>query len=359
MVKDFGGRIGRAHARGCAGGGAVAAWWVGAAAVGLAAASASGALPEYVPSGTFMLPAGAAAYDVMPDGRVMAIVGDVMYVQSSLNGSAFAPAGSVPSGLISSFGASFLRVSPDGSRIAIGDNRFGAGAEVLIVEAGTLSPVVPSPVSRIACDNYDAHWAGSATLYVSGAGLSGAGVFRVDVATLQASPVVAGIGGASGGVTTDGVHLYTANGFSIAGPSPTGAIKAFALSSLTPGAPVDFESDGRLVAQVLSGNTLGFDGLGNLLAGGGDWSAPDPGFAAVVDGEEVLGALAGGPMATSMLRLSPTTEVSHFIRHNPGTGELLITTFGDPTVHRYVLIPAPWSAAVLGLWGVSGRRRRG
>lgn len=322
------------------------------AGVGAAAGTASAALPEYGLVGSFDLPAGTASYDVLPDGRAMAVVGSSIWTQDSVGGSGFSLAGSVPAGVISPFGASFLRVSPSGTRIAVGDNEFGAGAEVFVLEAAALGPGGPSTGVRYPIDNFDAHWSDDDTLWVSGGSLTDTLVTRLDAAGQSFGAVVGGIGGASGGVSTDGTHLYTANGFSFGGPSATGDIRAFALGSLTPGAAVNFETDGVLVASVLSGNTLGFDALGNLLVGGGPG-----GFAAVVDGDQVRAAALGAGVASSLLQLSPTTEDSHFIRHNPATGELLITTFGGPTVYRYAVVPSPVGLAIL-LPGVLARRRR-
>jgi len=330
-------------------------WLVGIAGVlpGPWATVAKADLPNYQLVGTFALPAGTASYDLLPDGRAMAIVGESIWTQSAVNSSAFGVAGSVPAGTVASFGASFLRISPSGTRVAVGDNDFGPGAQVFVFDPGTLSTAAPVAGATYQVDNYDAHWSSDHTLYVSGGNFTDTLVTRLDASLGAHAPVITGIAGASGGITTDGTYLYTANGFAFGGPSAMGDVKAFALASLTPGTPVNFETQGTLVARVLSGNTLGFDHLGNLLVGGGPG-----GFAAVVDGDEVQNALVGGPMATTRLELSPTTQDSHFIRHNPATGELLVTTFGDSTVHRYAVVPAPGAWILLGSMALPGRRRR-
>lgn len=325
----------------------------GMVVMGLAASSRA-AIPNYQLVGTFALPTGTASYDLMPDGRAMAIVGSSIWAQSSVNGSGFGLAGSVPGGAVSAFGASFLRINPSGTRVAIGDNDFGPGAGVFVFDPAGLSTLTPAVGSTYAIDNYDAHWASDGTLYVSGGNFTDTLVTRLDAQTGAFGAVVSGVAGASGGVTSDGTYLFTANGFAFGGGSATGDVKAFALASLTPGAPVNFEGQGTLVASVLSGNTLGFDGVGNLLVGGGPG-----GFAAVVDGTQVQAALAGGGAAGTLLGLSPTLEDTHFIRHNPATGELLVTTFGDSTVYRYAVIPGPASGLAVVAGVLARRRRRG
>ena len=316
--------------------------------------AATAALPDYQLVGSFPLPAGVNAYDVLPDGRALAIAGTSVYAQDSLNSASFSVIGSVPAGAVSSFGASFLRVNPSGTRAALGDNDFGPSAEVFVFDPAALNTASPVPGSTFTIDNFDAHWADDNTLYVTGGNFTDTLVTRLNAATGAVGAVVSAVGGASGGVTTDGTYLYTANGFAFTGPSATGDIRAFLLASLTPGSPLNFETQGSLVASVLSGNTLGFDTQGNLLVGGG----PDT-FAAVVDGDEVLNAAAGGPPATTLLQLSPTgASDSHFVRLNPATGELLVTTFNDTTVYRYAIVPAPGTLALLGALAI-GRRRRG
>ncbi|MEZ6233913.1 MAG: hypothetical protein R3B68_06965, partial [Phycisphaerales bacterium] len=315
---------------------------------------ASAALPDYQLVGSFPLPVGVNSYDVLPDGRALAIVGTSVFAQDALHSASFSVIGSVPTGAVSSFGASFLRVNPSGTRAALGDNDFGPGAEVFVFDPAALSTASPVAGSTYAIDNFDAHWAGDDTLYVTGGNVTDTLLTRLDAATGAFGAVVNTIGGASGGITTDATYLYTANGFSFTGPSATGDIRAFPLASLTPGSPLNFETQGSPVASVLSGNSLGFDTLGNLLVGGG----PDT-FAAVVDGAEALAAASGGPAATTLLGLSPTGATdSHFVRLNPATGELLVTTFNDTTVYRYAIVPAPGTLVLVCVLA-NGRRRRG
>jgi hypothetical protein len=317
-----------------------------------ASAPAAAQLPDYQPVGTFSLPANTASYDLLPDGRAVAIAGSSIYTQDAHNTSSFTLAGSLPTGLVAPFGASFLRVNPAGTRIAVGDNDFGPGAEVFVFDPADLSTAAPVPGLAYPIDNYDAHWHDNGTLFVSGGHATDTLITRLDAAAGTHAPVISGIAGASGGVTTSATHLFTANGFSFGGPSATGDIKAFPLAALTPGAPLNFEAAGTHIATILSGNTLGFDPFGHMLIGGGPG-----GYAGVLDGDELALALGGGPLAATHLKLSPTTSDTHYIRLNPATGELLVTTFGDATVHRYAVVPTPAAALVPAVLAGRGRRR--
>lgn len=330
---------------------------------------AEAAGPPFSLVGDYSLPAGAGAFDVLPDGRLVVMVGDAILRQDSVNSSNFSTLGSVSPGHVAPFGAAFIRVSPGGDKIAIGDNESGGGAQdVLLLDLASLDPIVPATPTTIATNNYAAHWADNDTLFVSGVASFGSPgeVTRISaptIASASATVVISGIGGFSGGVTTDGTHLYTANGFD-GGPggSNTGEIRAFELGSLmTAGSSVNFESAGLPIAEVLSGDSLGFDAFGNLLVGGGDFSQPDVGFAAVVDAAAIAGALGGGPIATSAnaQQLVPGSPFDFYnIAANPTTGEVLVTFFGSDRMYRYA-VPAPGVLTpIVGLAGFAVARRR-
>ena len=77
-------------------------------------------------------------------------VGAEIHVQDALHGSTYSRIGSFDPSLISSFGASFLAVSPDGSTLAIGDGNFGPGASVHFLDAASLDPNSASNVTSVA-----------------------------------------------------------------------------------------------------------------------------------------------------------------------------------------------------------------
>ncbi|MFN0011647.1 MAG: hypothetical protein ACKVS8_08400 [Phycisphaerales bacterium] len=308
------------------------------------AARAAGSIPPYTLVGSF--PLSASAWDITADGRVMRIVGDTLSVQDAPNAPTYSPIGSVAPGLVSPFGASFLRIAPDGFRVAIGDNNFGPGASVLIANTASALPG-PVPTVSIASPNTDAAWADNQTLYVSGYG-SGSELNRLDTAALTSQTVISGIGEGSGGVAIRAGLLYTGIGFDFG--AATGDIRAFSLAALaSAAAPVAF-STGTFTTNALSASSLGFDPFGNLLVGGGDFfsGSPDFGYATVIDTASPLQA---------RLQLSPAGPSAFYgIRFNTATDELLVVA--DGTAYRYA-IPAPGAAVALAfLVPLAARRRR-
>jgi len=326
-------------------GAAVALAAAGAVSLSVGVRDASGAIPAYSLVGSFDIPSGASSFDLLPDGRVLALVGSELRAQGTVNGSAFAKVGSVNSALINQFGASFLRISPSGARIAIGDGNAGAAASVVLLNAGDLSPAAPSPTASIATPNFDAAWSGDSTLFVSGAVFGVDSVLnRLDTAALTSRTVVAGIGDGSGGVAIRGGRLFTGVGFDLSpGDGPeTGDIRAFDLSSLSSaGTPINFATGGMDVGRLLSAASLGFDPDGALLVGGGDF-AGESGFAAAVDPAAVNAALAGGPgvSGAQSLHLEPQGPQYYEIKFNNITSEVLVRAYGFDTVFRYA-VPAP------------------
>jgi hypothetical protein len=337
----------------------VAALSASAGVVGLGTEGARAEVPAYQLVGSFSLGTGAdrGPVDVLPDGRLIRVSGDGrIAVQTAVNAGTFATVGSIDASLLSTFGASFVKVSPSGQTVAIGDNTFGPGGKVLLVNAAAFSTVSASPATAVTVPNAEAAWSGEGTLFVSGFG-SGSVLSRVDVSAGVATTVVTGIGDASGGVAVRDGRLYTGIGFDFSGPR-AGEIRAFDLAALSGSGAVAFES-GALIGDVLSAFSLGFDGLGNLTAGGGDFNTGDTGAAAVVDGAAVLAAALGGPPVTAgqSLRLSPAGPGGFYgTLFNGATGELLVIEGG--TAYRYA-VPTPAGVALLlcGL-GVGMRRRR-
>ncbi len=345
-----------------------AAMVIGANAI---APSARAALPAYSLLGSFELPAGATVWDTAPDGRVITLVGGDVYRQDAVSASSFTRLGSLPAGEIPSFGAAFLRISPDGSTLAIGDNYAGGTPDVLLVPTLALDPLAPTTPTRLALDHSEADWAGNSTLFVTGSTIDGSFVAMVDIPTLSTRQVVGNIDGAAAGVTSDGAYLYAGNGFAFGGPSQTGEVRAFPLSAITSSAtPLDFENAGIPVADALTGSSLGFDGFGNLLVGGGDFfgGSGDLGSAAVIDAEALAESLGGAGVApdNAELRLSPRLATdSYFARWSGASGELLVgyfdnTTFtSGTTIYRYA-VPAPGVVTTVTFAGagIASRRRR-
>lgn len=330
-----------------------------ALAVSLSCSAVATAGPAYSLVSTFELPSGIDTFSIAPSGLLYAASGNDILIQDSINSGSFSLAGSVDAGQISSFGASFISVSPDGQTIAIGDNNIGSGASVLLLPTSGLTPGSSTPTTSVASPNFNAVWGDNSTLYVTGGDFgSPSSVTAIDAVNFTSNVIIDNIDGASGGIAVADGRLYTGNGFAYGGGTSTGDIFAYDLADLG-GGPVNF-TDGTLVANVLSAGSLGFDAQGNLLVGGGD-SGGQIGFASVIASSAIEGALAGGPIAGPLdgQQLAPTGDPNAFysIRFNPVTEELYVTTFGSSTVFVYA-IPTPGGAAVLALAGLVATRRR-
>ncbi|MGH7131348.1 MAG: hypothetical protein ACREJO_05320 [Phycisphaerales bacterium] len=322
------------------------------AAVGVSSVALAD-IPAYTLVGQYALPQGAAAWDLGPDGRVWGIVGNSIVHQESLNGSTYTPLGSVPAGTVASFGASFMRVSPTGQTIAIGDNNFGSGARVHFVPIAGLSTGGPTATLSTLSGNFDGAWDGN-QFYISGAGSDFVPYLqRISFTDATGQPVatqiITGIGGASGGVAIRGGRVWTGVGFTN-GSLATGDIRSFDLLVVN-SAPsaVSYLTGAAIVGgPVLSASPLAFDAAGNLLVGGGDsfGGTSETGYAAVVD-------LATG----QRLQLSPagTQQVIYSVAFNNVTNELLVTANG--IAYRYA-VPTPGACAVVAFGGLLASRRK-
>jgi hypothetical protein len=269
-----------------------------------------------------------------------------------------------------SFGAALLRVSPDGTRFAVGNN---GGSSFSDFRIGVFN------VSNLAGNwfsaaHYDAAWIDLQRLAIT-AGDFGSPAFVTVLDTNSPNPldpdnrtVITGIGGASGGIAFDDQgNLYTGNGFTGAGPSGTGAIRAFSSplweTAYASGPAVNFETQGSLVVDVLSASPLDFDAEGNLLVGGGDFSeSSETDYVAVVRASAIAAALAGqGPANTGnpaqVRKLDPDSANDFnffFAASIPALSRLYVKDSSETTVHVYLDttgIPAvsTWGAVNLAL----------
>ena len=294
--------------------------------------------PPPVAPGSF----GVAA-DAMPDGRCVAVTGSTVFIETAVGSSAFTPAATIDPALFSGpTDPGFIRVSPAGTRVAVGA---GFGKPVIIFDGSLLDPVTPTTLSvanaaRFDVSHFDAAWLDETQLALSaGAFGSPAFVTLLDVTSDPSAPtnpvIVSNIDGASAGVAFDSAGaLYTGNGFDNSPGTPrtsrTGTIKRFAPDQWAVGA--DYESQGHPVVELLSANSLVFDAAGDLLIGGGDFSQGQTGFVGVVRAGALAAAIVG-PVALSpanrghIRRLDPIGDGSGFlgVRVNRATGELLIT----------------------------------
>lgn len=342
-----------------------------ASLIALTATSAvwAGAFEDYALQGQFNIPAN-SKLDVLGDGSLI-VVDDAatVYAETSLGSRSFASVGSLAGADFASGpygGAAFVRVSPDGSQVAVGN---GGGAsygnyQVGVFDVGTLAG------GWFGVDHYDAEWMDDATLALSAGGV--AGVTALDVTSSPAAPtnptLVTGVGGASSGVTFDADgNLYTGNGFQFAGPSETGTVKGFSAADIAAvlggGSPINFETGGELIVDALSGATLGFDAEGNLYLGGGDaFGSGDAGYFGLVEASVVVRALSGGAAAdfgdsAELAKYDPSgAGATYLTNYNAVTGELYAQD--GATVYVYA-VPEPATAWLLVFAFGALLRRRG
>lgn len=322
------------------------------------------AFGNYTHTRDVTLPGGTSAFDVQPDGRLAALSGLNLHTETAAGSGLFVLHGTLPTANVS-YGAAFLRFSPDGSKLAVGNNGSGGTSYVGVFSLNTLAG------AWHALDHFDAEWLDDERLAVNSGDLSTSRIDLFDTTTLAGATIVSGIEGGSGGVTFDAQgRLFVGNGYANGGGSDTGEIRAFeqsAWESALVGSPLDFESNGTVIADVLSANTLGFDIEGNLHIGGGDFSQPDYGYAGLLAASAVDGAIGGdGPIDTSMpanaRRFDPDAAGSfnfYGIAASPVAAELYVRDYGVDALHVFE-VPEPSAVMLLaiGLGVIAMRRSR-
>lgn len=337
------------------------------------ASARADAFSAYALDRSFQLPAGASSFDVLADGRVIAVVDAQVYVESGVASGAFSALGTLPGADVAPgpFATAFVRVSPDGARFAVGNN---GGSGFGNYQVGVFD-VAGLGGSWHAAEHFNAAWIDNRFLALT-AGAFGepAAVVALDTASPPASPesttLVANIGGSPAGIAFDALgNLYTGNGFDAAGPSQTGWVKGFNAAAwqavLSGGAPLDFEATGQLIVDTLSAGSLGFDGEGNLHVGGGDFfGGGDYGFAALLKADDVLAALGGGapidvnsPLQARKLDPDPVASANLYdVNYNAVTGELYLRD--GHTVYSFS-VPEPETVFILAACGLFAAGRSG
>lgn len=335
--------------------------------------AAGGAFSAYELTGSFDLPIGAGVFDVLPDGRIVTVAGPTVLVEIAAGSHTFEPVGSLPAPDFSDFGPSFLRVSPDGATIAIGN---GGGATFVNYQVGVFQ-MSDLAGGWFAAPHFDGAWIDGTNLALT-AGDFGEPAFVSVLDTSSPNPgdpsntvVIENIGGASAGIAfDDSGRLYTGNGFATSGPSGTGAVKAFDQKlwsdALDGGETVDFENDGVLIVDVLSATSLGFDGEGNLHVGGGDFAEDEIDFAALINATAITDALFGlGPadLADPMeVRFFDPDETNAFNFYDLNTNPLLEELYIREGLTVYVFaVPEPGTLVLVCAIGtvLLKRSRRG
>ena len=238
-------------------------------------------------------------------GRILAATGKTIYLQKTYGPTRSDPEHWLKVATVSNnMDPSFIRISPDGTKIALG---LGYGQPLLVFPTSLLDPDNPpllidangNPAPGVIVYNvnyYDADWVDNRYLVINGGQWpgppygSGVGVLDTSDPNDQGKALITNIPGASSGIAVDADgNLVVGIGYASGPPNRTGEIKVWNSSewSTSPDSPLDYEANNRLVAQnVLSAAYLGFDEEGNLHVGGGDafgtGGAAENGYAALI-----------------------------------------------------------------------------
>ena len=185
---------------------------------------------QYVQQQGFESPDPPGPADVLADGRIVTLSGTEVFEETTPGSRTFVSLGTLPGADFNEFGASFLKVSPDGDLIGVGNN---GGATFGHFQVGVFA--FPSLTGTwFDADSFQAAWINERFLALT-AGTFGSPSIVTALDTHSPDPahpsnrtIIANIGGASGGIAFDKhKNLYTANGFATTGPSTTGTVKAF------------------------------------------------------------------------------------------------------------------------------------
>ena len=261
--------------------------------------------------------------------RVLAATGHTLYLLQTFGESNWLPV-AILDASDPAMDPCFVALTPDGEEIALGT---GLNKPLYVFPTSLLSVTSPvnlttaasaatGTVKRYDLPYYSGTFDGQRWLLldVGGDDLGTSFVEAIDtdapvIVNDAGAPVTVSviplIPGASGGIAVDAAgDLVTGNGWDPnggggdAGATHTGEIMIFSATAvnaaLSGGTPVDYETGGHVVAEnLLSADSLGFDGAGNLDVGGGDvfGTTGHYGYANVVSSVAVQRALAGGAPA--------------------------------------------------------------
>ncbi|WP_035217139.1 hypothetical protein, partial [Desulfobulbus elongatus] len=298
---------------------------------------------DYFPSGTTAMIDGRFE----AEGRMIAATGREIYLQRTYGSSKWDVVATVPY----TMDPSFIHVSPDGSRIALG---VGYVAPLLIIPTTVLSATAPPDLTTHAAvkqfpliNYYDGDWVEEGDgidanrYFVVNGGqwpsdceppydsnpycsfASGVGAVDTEVAnpaTHVGVPLIIGIPGASSDVDVDkSGNLLTGIGY-LTSPNRTGEVKVWPAGGWDPvnGSSLAYEGNTRIVAaNILSAAYLGEDAEGNFHIGGADafgvGGPPERGYAALIKAG-IVNAIATGARTTPVTdgNRGDTSEYKYF-----------------------------------------------
>jgi hypothetical protein len=255
--------------------------------------------------------------------RLLAASGRTVSLQKTFGASDWLPVATIAES-DPSMDPCFVVVTPNGEKVALGT---GFVKPLYVFSASLLSvanPVVlttSASARRYDLEYYSAAFRDNRYLFlnVGGKRLGLSYVSVIDTESPGSEPklLVADIPGASAGITFDAHgNLVTGIGWDEKDVR-AGEVALFDAAAidaaLATGSSLEYDADERVLAtDLLSADSLGFDGDGNLYVGGGDvfGTSGRHGYAQIVGASVVSRVLAGGPPADSadpkdVMKLSP------------------------------------------------------
>lgn len=255
-------------------------------------------------------------------GRMISATGSKVYMQSATDPEQWTEIGTVNM----TMDPAFIKVSPDGTKIALGT---GYGRPIFILPSSVCENTSPEEFYRedeggyvlgtgVTMHNvnyYDAAWApDNTTLVINGGQWHGSGgpfgscVISLNTETGVMAGLITNIPGASASIAVDqNFNLVTGLGYLTAPTNRTGELKVWTSSEWwNDGATAmgRYEDQQRVLANnVLSSAYLGFDPDGNLCVGGGDafgtGGPTENGYAAIIRHNVVERVVAAAPAGTA------------------------------------------------------------
>lgn len=242
--------------------------------------------------------------------RLLAATGRTVFLQKTFGASTWLPV-AVLDDSDPAMDPAFLVLAPDGEKVALGT---GLSKPLYVFAASLMS--VASPVVLTTSPNarrydlayYSAAFRDDRYLFVNAGGetlgTSYVTVIDTESSSPSAVPILANIPGASAGIAFDAAgDLVTGIGWD-ADDTRTGEIAIFDAAAVTAaiasGTSLDYDQSEHVLATgILSADSLGFDGAGNLYVGGGDvfGMSGHYGYADIIDANVVTRVLAGGAPA--------------------------------------------------------------
>ncbi len=277
--------------------------------------------------------------------RLVAATGRTIYLWKTFGGKEWLPIAVLDNGA-PEMDPSFLAISPDGEKVALGT---GLGMPLYVVPTALLSteapPLLAQGLQRVRSWRLDYYWGcfrDGRYLFINTGGVEygTSYIYAIDTESSSQNEITLIIGpipGASAGLAFDAHgNLVTGIGWD-PDDQRTGELRIFGASkiddALGGGGSLDYGVDGEVVAEgILSAAFLGFDDDGNLLVGGGDvfGTSGHYGYAVIIDAVAVQRAAGGGVPASSdeiaVLQPDPCgNDDSTQILAVPGSGLLVVT----------------------------------